>query len=479
VVTEEGFERTAKRTVSNPNRYTPITLHYFKVLQRLQMQQERYGVRLCWQPSVKHPALTFGKKIREGRERIIKDHEATIPKMPTAPSAPAGDGPADPAPEKKTFVSPIKPATEWGLSGDMRYDYPIDITFDGEYEWDGDTVSVEQSINIITTRDLSDISYYLVGRPFQLADAGNVLRTTVHIGIGSGLFESGVSIQVGATFVKKRPLAEKSAETTAYNAAISAYLIAVQQWEATAASITAAAHKAADIFEQQAVARLSPVTEMISLIITEHFPTAVRDECWEVDYWQRIFDWERASFVAYPSWWSGVEQSDPSKDPSDFINASWAKLYLLIRPGLERAAMRWIFGKSSSRALSPQIEAKVTAIEEDLKQFRTDVTGSSDEAAALGDAWGEEWKAKALVLATWPEFMPTDGTHIEVVQGSTTAADSVSKKESDDAAQLRAAVMANEGAVKDMQDAAAAQLEQGGAVINLNIVTGPSGGRHD
>ncbi|MEE3918927.1 hypothetical protein V2I01_12320 [Micromonospora sp. BRA006-A] len=45
LVTETGAESSSKRTVRNPNRATPITLHYFKVLQRLELAHERYGAR--------------------------------------------------------------------------------------------------------------------------------------------------------------------------------------------------------------------------------------------------------------------------------------------------------------------------------------------------------------------------------------------------------------------------------------------------
>ena len=80
----------------------------------------------------------------------------------------------------------------------------------------------------------------------------------------------------------------------------------------------------------------------MSQVIERNFPASVRDERWEIDYWQRIFDWERASYDAYPSWWSRSSPRDPELDPSDFVNASWAELYLPVRPGLELAALRWI-----------------------------------------------------------------------------------------------------------------------------------------
>jgi len=70
---EEGFERTSKRTLRNPNKYTPIQLHYFKVLHKMEMTQERYGARLCWTPSLQDPGRDVYRRLQQGRAAILRD----------------------------------------------------------------------------------------------------------------------------------------------------------------------------------------------------------------------------------------------------------------------------------------------------------------------------------------------------------------------------------------------------------------------
>lgn len=129
------------------------------------------------------------------------------------------------------------------------------------------------------------------------------------------------------------------------------------------------AHESAKAFEKRMVATLNPVNEMVSQIIEQDFPASVRDELWEIDYWQRLCDWERASFVAYPSWWSDGETRNPTLDPSNFLNAIWAKLYLPVRVGMEQLALRWIYGKSLARPLAKELEIRFEEVIEDLKKF--------------------------------------------------------------------------------------------------------------
>ncbi len=67
VTTETGFESSAKRTIRNPNKYTPLQLHYFKMLQKLELSQERYGARLCWTPCLQDPGREVWKRLRDGQ----------------------------------------------------------------------------------------------------------------------------------------------------------------------------------------------------------------------------------------------------------------------------------------------------------------------------------------------------------------------------------------------------------------------------
>jgi hypothetical protein len=478
LVIESGFEATSKRTIRNPNRTTPVTLHYFKVLQRLQILQERYGVRLCWAPSIKDPAMTFVDKIRKGRQAIIDEAMRKLPMPPVEPKPSTNAGaPTTTNRETKFIVSPVMVADKWGLSGDMSYDYDVDIPFDPGWSWDGQVALIKNSINVITKRDQEHVTRELVGSPYPTVDGGGnrALRVRIHIGARPWFGGPGISFQVSAMFFKDVTIAGQIAEDTKYNADLTAFRTALSQWTENRDAARTAAQAAGDAFEKQLVDGLSPVNEMISQLIEQHFPTRVRDECWEIDYWQRIFDWERASFVAYPSWWSAAETRNPVLDPSDFINASWAKLYLPVRVGMERLALRWIFGKAVVVPLASEVENRFDVIVNDLRTFRQKVLGAPEEVVELTEAC-QEAKESFYCLAKWSELMPTDGTHVEIVQGLTSAADPITAQEVKDAAELRAALLESEKRSAKLKDKAYDQMTQP-ATVGVEIGLGGTASR--
>jgi hypothetical protein len=229
----------------------------------------------------------------------------------------------------------------------------------------------------------------------------------------------GFELQISVWFVPKpvpstAPPDEKAAEELA------AFRITLREWETLCEERRAAARKAADDWAAEMLRNLNPVSEMVNQIIKQTFPPNVRDEAWEIDLWQKLFDWDRASYVAYPGWWADRPLRDPLLDSSDFVNASWARLYLPVRVGMERLALRWIHGRTT-RKLDAAVEARFDLIEADLKKYRKERFGAELEMMDP-DAKGA-FQEKFEVLATWTDFMPTDGTHLEIVQGMTTAAD--------------------------------------------------------
>jgi hypothetical protein len=205
------------------------------------------------------------------------------------------------------------------------------------------------------------------------------------------------------------------------------------------------------------------MNEIIAQVVERQFPASVRDEMWEIDYWQRLFDWERATFVAYPSWWSGGLIRDPLLDPSDFLNASWAKLYLPIRLGMERAALRWIFGKSANVPLVPEVERSFDEVIADIEKYREKELGAAGELEEFTETC-QSVKDLHKCLAAWEEFMPTDGTHTEIVLGTTSAADAITAKEVSDAAELRAAILKGQSKSSQLADKAESLMTEAASV---------------
>ncbi|MGC4847581.1 hypothetical protein ACLQ3F_10095 [Micromonospora sp. DT15] len=470
LVSETGMESTSKRTVRNPNRATPITLHYFKVLQRLELAHERYGARVCWAPTVRDPALAFAKKITDGRQRIRDNALAALPAMPVKPVRPAPGVPA--AVETRTIHSPVVTLDKWGFTGDMSADYDIDVTFDSGWEWDGDIESIRQSLNLITRRPPTGIAARVVGVPVVTDVNGQpALRVRIHVGAASWLAGPGADVQLAATFRRTPTQVDQNADDAAYNALVAGYLTDLQAWQDARVAALAAAEEAGDEFEARLRGGYSPVNEMVSQIVEAHFPASVRDEAWEIDFWHRVFDWERASFVSYPGWWSAGDARAPERDPSDFLNASWAKLYLPVRAGMELAALRWIFGKAVATRLAPAVEEQLATFVDELAAFRTSHLGTGDEMPELtGEC--QEVPERVYCLAKWAELMPTDGTHLEVVQGATTAADAITSKEITDAEALRAALLDGELQTNRLKTRAYDQMTE---AADVDIHLGTSG----
>jgi hypothetical protein len=108
----------------------------------------------------------------------------------------------------------------------------------------------------------------------------------------------------------------------------------------------------------------------------------------------------------------------------------------------ERIALRWIYGKHVETPLSPdEVETELDKIEADIKNYRIQSFGNDDETSVGPD---NSFTEKYLTLAHWCELLPTDGTHIEVVQSMSNAVDQFTKVELDDAQQLREAKIASD-----------------------------------
>jgi hypothetical protein len=431
--TEERFESTSKRVVKNPNRFTPISLHYFKILQTLQLTQERFGARLCWAPAIKDPGFDLFQRIRDGRAAILRRvEEVPVPARPVEPVKP--DLPA--AWNESGEVE----ANDWGLTCDMSADYDIEIPtpVDG-YVWDGDRDRVRHSVVVRAEGVKRGWGWHVVGEPWS---EGDRVKIKVHVGVDWKVFGGcgRIYIRAGANF-----LPGPTVDDPEYREAYKVWQQEMKTWSAKVAELREGAMRdlrtEADEWEKATLRAVNPIAEMMNRIVQHHFQTESRDEAWEIDFWQQVFDWEAAGYALYPSWWnlqSGVR--DPRREPTHFFNASWAKMYIPVRVGFERQALRWIFGKTVDTPQAPETEAAFDRVEADLRQYRLDTFGHPDEAPAPGPDGTVQ--ARVLSLGTWTEKLPTDGTHIEVVQSMSTAADPFSRAEMRAANRMSSALLA-------------------------------------
>jgi hypothetical protein len=126
----------------------------------------------------------------------------------------------------------------------------------------------------------------------------------------------------------------------------------------------------------------------------------------------------------YPAWWSTSPVNDPDYPATSFVNASWARLYLPVRPGMEAFAL----AAAAEISGQPLDGATATAFLKDLTSYRTKNFGDANEVPTQPNPDGScpAVTDKFLCLASWTELLPTDGTHLEVLQAATAADDDLS-----------------------------------------------------
>src|SRR5262249_42269097 len=174
--------------------------------------------------------------------------------------------------------------------------------------------------------------------------------------------------------------------------------------------------------------------------LSKTFGSENTDDYWEIEYWHRLFDWDNAAYNLYPGWWSSSPLPFPQLAATHFLNASWAKLFIPARPGYEHSAMRWIIGRHIDIPLTNRWETEIEKIKHELEQYRVENFGDATEFLTV-DAKDQTLTSKFKVMGSWTEVLPTDGTHVEVVQSATTAADDVTAKDLEQAQTLRQAAI--------------------------------------
>jgi hypothetical protein len=368
---------------------------------------------LCWAPFIETPARAFNRRLSNGKAAIIAAAEASLPPAPPPPV------PTNTASGTKV-VSQQFEADKWGSTGDQSVDYQISFDITTGYEWDGSSESIafiEENIVRTPVNMVRDNSANLVGIPFEQSGQ---LHLTIHVGIQSVWkdnrdFGKGSHLYISVKAPFKQILGSVAPPGDAYTAAFSDYTTKSQQWTADASDVRAKAVENADKWELEMIDHLDPSTEIVASIVEKYFPIEVRNSGAEVELWQTIFEWDAASYELYPGWWTSDDLREPTRDANDFLNASWARLFLTVRPGMEFTALRWIYGKTSQRPIDVRLERAIKAFVDDLTNFRDTHFGAVVTAGNPCPTITEKYDC----LATWEETMPTDGTHIEVTQGAT------------------------------------------------------------
>ncbi|MGD9694057.1 MAG: hypothetical protein AB7V42_00165 [Thermoleophilia bacterium] len=444
ITSESRFETSSQRTIRNPNPNTPIDIQYFKVMQRLELAHERYGVRLCWAPVVSNPGARLFARLEAARTelyaRVVGAGAGPRPAMPTPPGGTT-------TPPRVITASQVADRFD-PLWGGQSHDYIVEIPAPSGMQWNGDRAAVTNSLRFTFTGS----------RPAD-AQVRSVLptptgaRAVVHVGVedNANPFKPDywerrgtATFTVSATFVA---VPAPAAGDEQYRKDLATWRESVAQWEALDAAAKEAARAEADRAwtdkRREILAGTDHLLEVIGAIVgATVFTEGGRPGVRVVDFLEDVFDWKNASLRLYPGWWSSRGVRDPDGAPDSFVNAAWARLYLPVKPGSEAAALRWIHELRTTGTGSPETEALVTRVLQELGDFRTANFGGPDEmVVANGPGTCPQVSEKFVCLGTWKETVPTDGTHAEVMQATSSAADDYSREALADGERVRNAAI--------------------------------------
>jgi len=451
ISTDTGVESASRRTIRNPNRGTGLSLQYFKIMSAVRLSHERTGVRLCWAPFVKDPGAAV-------RRRAAAVALAERERFPVDEGLPPKPEPVIVQTERRVFNSPsvdLNDRFNWpwkDMSTDV--DVPIDVT-DG-FDWDGNDPVVTLSFT-----GSRPAGAYAVGAPARTL---NRYVVRVHAGIDWTLFgaRGSASVQVAIGTVDTRNAAAATA--------MRQYWQDTARWIADAARLRRAALEAGNVAAasatEQVLAQADPLTELLTNVVQSHFPPTVRDDFTEIDLWHRVFDLTDAGYSLYASPWSGADPPLPERSAADFLNASWARLYLPVRPGNERAALRLVLGGRLG-PLTVDQEAVITALIEELDAYRTEHYGTPRGGPVTGDDGNAVEHIDTLL--TWDDVMPTDGTHVESVLSASSSLDAASSRALTDEEALRQTGVDARNADRALVDRATQLLQS----VEGRVVVGP------
>jgi hypothetical protein len=404
--------RTETDTTKNARTFTNTSSQIKKIYMRKMvrvhhMSYERYGVRMAWSPCIEDP----GRDVRDlipGMGAFPKEIKAIRDKWNSAPPpAELGSPPAN-----QTVC------TSWsgqlvGGAGGVSQDYNFSLQIPSGYVYG--TAYLDQK-EIQNSPGVSISSS-------PPANSTGVVNFAVHVGLNS--FWGGNEDKVNFRLcVSAAPGPDLMAQWNAK----------VQGWrddQAQKEILAFLADKKDEIKNLDVNAW--PPSELMRRAISELFgdPTSYHS-CEMVEMLHRVFEWENLTYRLFAPWWNPNAKVDGLQSLSTtFLNASWAKLYIPLRPGYEEEAISFL----ASVGAIPQQAALLDDIQYYLYDMRQNVQplfgrayvpGIADPPEIDGpcdillttlgdDVWAHSYESqlKFQVLDRWIITTPTDGVDYE------------------------------------------------------------------
>lgn len=434
------FETGNKRVLRNPNQFTPIDLVYFKILQKVDLSHERFGVRLCWAPFVRDPGVVLDEALRSARQNIESQIPLNLPPEPPPPPLPAGS-------KSYKKSSGTQELTKWGIPNDMSADYEFEISPDAGFTWDGDESVITSTLNSNHTGNWGPHRGDPQPEVVRTEPSAGGVKVLIHMGIREDWNRPHFYIEFKARFVTDTAAADAD-----YQKKLGEWQtqhdIWVKEVSQNRADRTAKVEAMLEEWKKNYTKTFDPISAGFQLLIAHLFPPEAHeahDEGFEVEMWNKIFDFAQAAFQYYPSWWSGEERRNPGKPPDSFENASWMRVFLPIRPGFEEQALNLIIGRRVyTKPTDPLIANAITKVLKDLTTARDTYFGGVDEIKIIPGTPCPGIETPYICLGHWNDLLPTDGTHLEVVQAKTTAVDDTNEQSLNDAHTMITARISNQ-----------------------------------
>lgn len=454
VSTQQQFTSSSQRTLRNPNAFTPIDLRYYKIYQELELFQERYGVRMVWAPTLMRPGAVVLAQAEAASKAVIDAALAAV-SLPPAPTPP-------PSPQEETVASKaevIKGGSEFlglELGGEKTtVTLTVNPPAGGGWAWNGDVASVESELTDKIQKQPKEGPNIEVDGVYMTSSGA--VSVVVHVGWGG---PGELTLQAHARFVQS-----DSTQQQEYLQKYTAYQAEVATLRAQA---TASVQSEAQAARQAVIEAADPLAECLRQAVASDIPQTLRAAVPELELWRSLFEWDAASFTLFPGWWGGA-LADPQSAPDAFVNAFAARLLLPMRPGLEAAAAELVNEATQLAGGTTLPAGPISTLIGQLETFRTQSFGGPQELA-LGQTTSGQCapvQEKYICMGAWRELLPTEGTHLEVVQASTAAADDLNQERLAEDAALRQAEAELIGSERSLQKA----VEQAvpGAPLSVSV----------
>jgi hypothetical protein len=402
---ETGIETLSRRIIKNPNTATPITLHYFKVMQKVEMQQERTGVRLCWAPFVFDPGGPLRTQMRTASHLVLFEARRSV------------ETPPEPLPPKKEMAPFWKESTRviscTGFMGGVLtdvFDLKVKIGTGETYTGRADVVSSGTAADRTTVKLYGDIP--------EAPDADGYVLVGVGVFSDVNFLRHGDSLRVTLRVEVLRQLPGYDEKQLEYQRLLDEHRKEVTQLRTAAA---AAAKPAADAAAANILGTADIRAELIASVVSQYIRLMESREASQIDLWHRIVDFDNVSYNLYPGWWRDYPLPSPGLSAHHFLNARMARVFLPVREGYEEQFTELLYlprrpatrGRVTTQRYRDLLMGFITDLRTEQKNYRD--KNNVPLVKAIGPVW--------------TEYVPTNGTHVEAELSATTAADLVTERQ--------------------------------------------------